>query len=248
MIYRAVLFDLGQTLVQYPADTHGLWRRFLENRLAAMHGSFCGIAPGVGDDVTAFVTRAIDIMWPERRINMSGRSWHFAKRLRAILDACGGGEVGDAGVERLTDLFYEPIGEATRRYPETLEGLEALRAAGVRMAIISNAPWDVPGRLLVRDMERCGIAGFFDATVFSGDVPWRKPNPEFMWEAARRLEVKPGECLVVGDSLRADIAGARAAGIRCAWVKRGATEVADDDPQPDEIVVSLSELSVLKRR
>ena len=138
VMYRAVLFDLGQTLLEYPADTHGLWRSFLEDRLAAMHGAFCGIAPRVGDDVTAFVTRAIDIMWPERRINMSGRSWHFAKRLRAILDACGGGEVGDAGVERLTDLFYEPIGEATRRYPETLEGLEALRAAGRRLPLRSR--------------------------------------------------------------------------------------------------------------
>ena len=247
MTYRAVLFDLGQTLLEYPGNTHQFWRGFLERRLADMKTEFEGIAP-LEHEAPAFVEHAMDVMWPERKVSMSGRSWHFRERLRALLGHYGCTDCDAAELERLTDVFYQPIGAGTRRYPETLEVLEALRAGAVRMAIISNAPWDVPGRLLVRDMERCGIAGFFEAMVMSGDVPWRKPNPEFMWEAARRLEVEPSECLVVGDSLRADIAGARAAGIRCAWVKRDATEMADDDPQPDEIVVNLSELSVVRQR
>ena len=176
---------------------------------------------------------------------MSGRSWHFGERLQALAASYDAGRCEDGECERLTDLFYAPIGAGTGRYPETLEVLEALREAGVRMAIISNAPWDVPGRLLVADMERWEIAGYFDAMVMSGDVPWRKPNPEFMWEAARRLEVEPSECLVVGDSLRADIAGARAAGIRCVWVNRDGAKAAGDDPKPDEVVASLSGLRLL---
>ena len=241
MTYRAVLFDLGQTLLEYPGNTHEFWRWFLEHRLADMRAEFEGIAP-VEHEAPAFVEHAMDIMWPERKVSMSGRSWPFHERLRALLGRYGCTECDAAGLERLTDVFYEPIGEATRRYPETLEVLEALRAGGVRMAIISNAPWDVPGRLLIGDMERWEIAGYFDAMVMSGDVPWRKPNPEFMWEAARRLGVEPGECLVVGDSLRADIAGAKAAGMRCVWVNRDGTEIGGDEPQPDQIAGCLSEL------
>jgi HAD superfamily hydrolase (TIGR01509 family) len=247
MTYRAVLFDLGQTLLEYPGNTHQFWRGFLERRLADMKMEFEEIAP-IEHEAPAFVEHAMDVMWPERKVNMSGRSWHFGERLQALAASYGAGPCTDGQCERITDLFYAPIGAGTRRYPETLQVLDALRAAGVRMAIISNAPWDVPGRLLVRDMERWEIAGYFDAMVMSGDVPWRKPNPEFMWEAARQLGVEPSECLVVGDSLRADIAGARAAAMRCAWVRRDATEMAGDDPQPDEIVVNLSELSVVRQR
>ncbi|MFB3881135.1 MAG: HAD family hydrolase [Armatimonadota bacterium] len=243
MTYRAVLFDLGQTLLEYPGNTHEFWRGFLERRLAEMRAEFERIA-AVERDAPAFVAHAMDVMWPERKVSMSGRSWHFSERLQALAGSYGAGRCSEGECERLTDAFYQPIGAATRRYPETLEVLEALRARGVRMAIISNAPWDVPGRLLVADMERWGIAGHFDAMVMSGDVPWRKPNPEFMWEAARRLGVEPGECLVVGDSLRADIAGAKAAGMRCVWVNRDGAELTGDDPKPDAVVACLSELIV----
>jgi len=220
MAFRAVLFDLGQTLLEYPGNTHEFWREYLEQRLADMHPVFQEMAGAVDGDTSSFVARAMDIVWPERKINMSGKSWHFGERMRALLAAYGQDECADRECEALTDAFYQPIGAATKRYPETLGVLEALREGGIRMAIISNAPGDVPGRLLRADMMRWEIEGFFDVFVTSGDVPWRKPHPEFMWAAARELGVEPEACLVVGDSLRADIAGAKAAGMRCVWVNR----------------------------
>jgi putative hydrolase of the HAD superfamily len=220
MTFRAVLFDLGQTLLEYPGNTHEFWREYLEQRLADMHPLFRELCGEIEGDAPSFVARPIDVMWPERKINMSGKSWHFAERLRAVLAACGRDECTDGECDRLTEAFYEPIGAATRRYPETVGVLEALRERGIRLAIISNAPWDIPGRLLRADMRRWEIERFFDVFVTSGEVPWRKPHPEFMWAAARELEVEPETCLVVGDSLKADIAGARAAGMRCVWVNR----------------------------
>ncbi len=232
MGFRAVLFDLGQTLLEYPGNTHEFWREYLEQRLADIHSLFRELSEEIGGDTAGFVPRATDVMWPERKVNMSGKSWHFAERIRAVLAAYGRRECTDGECGRLTEAFYEPIGSATRRYPETVEVLEALREGGIRMAIISNAPWDVPGRLLRADMRRWEIEAFFDAFVISGDVPWRKPNPQLMWAAARELEVEPERCLVVGDSLRADIAGAREAGMKCVWVNREEME-AGDGPQAD---------------
>jgi putative hydrolase of the HAD superfamily len=220
MAFRAVLFDLGQTLLEYPGNTHEFWREYLEQRLADMHPLFRELAGAVDGDTPSFVERAMDVVWPERKINMSGKSWHFGERTRALLAAYGREECTDGECEALTDAFYQPIGAATKRYPETLGVLEALREGGIRMAIISNAPGDVPGRLLRADMRRWEIEGFFDVFVTSGEVPWRKPNPEFMWAAATELGLEPEACLVVGDSLRADIAGAKAAGMRCVWVNR----------------------------
>jgi len=242
MSIRAVLFDLGQTLLEYPGNTHEFWRGFLAERLTDMQPLFRDISAEVGDDADAFIERAMDVMWPERKVNMSGRSWRFRERLEALMESYGRARCDDSECERLTEEFYRPIGEATRRYPETLEVLTALRAREIRLAIISNAPWDVPGRLLRADMRKWEIERFFDAFVMSGDVPWRKPNPEFMWAAARELEVGPEECLVVGDSLKADIAGARAAGIRSVWVNREGGTAPADGPRPDWTITTLAEV------
>lgn len=241
MVFRAVLFDLGQTLLEYPGNTHEFWRGYLEDRLAEMRGALEDMGLQVGETTDAFVDRAMDVVWPERRINMSGKSWHFTERMRALLSAYGRDSCTERECEALTDSFYRPIGQATSRYAETLEVLRTLREKDIRMAIISNAPWDVPGRLLRADMRRWEIEGFFDAFVMSGDVPWRKPNPEFMWAAARRLGVAAEACLVVGDSLKADVAGARAAGMRSAWVNRS-REPHPAEPRPDWTVGTLDEV------
>jgi len=246
MAFRAVLFDLGQTLLEYPGNTHEFWREYLEQRLAEMHSLFREMAGAVDSDTPSFVARAIDVMWPERKISMSGKSWHFAARLRALMAAYGQVECSEGECEALTDAFYRPIGAATRRYPETLGVLEALRERGTRMAITSNAPWDVPGRLLRADMRRWEIEGFFDAFVTSGEVPWRKPNPEFMWAAARELGLESEACLVVGDSLKADIAGAKAAGMRCVWVNREGVEV-EEGPEADWTAATLADVPLLVR-
>lgn len=241
MVFRAVLFDLGQTLLEYPGNTHEFWRGYLQDRLAEVRGALKGMGLHVEDPADAFVERAMDVVWPERRINMSGKSWHFSERMRALLSAYGRESCTERECEALTDSFYEPIARATSRYPETLEVLRTLREHGIPMAIISNAPGDVPGRLLRADMRRWEIEGFFDAFVMSGDVPWRKPNPEFMWAAARELGVAAEACLVVGDSLRADIAGARAAGMRSVWVNRDG-EPQPAEPRPDWTVATLDEV------
>jgi FMN phosphatase YigB (HAD superfamily) len=62
-----------------------------------------------------------------------------------------------------------------------------------------------------------------------------------MWAAARELGVAAEACLVVGDSLKADIAGARAAGMRSAWVNRS-REAQPAEPRPDWTVATLDEV------
>ena len=192
---QAVLFDLGQTLLEYPASTAEQWGKFLRSRLLEMHPLFAELARGL-DERNRFARQAMEIVWPEQRINMKGRSWHFRERLQAVF-AHYGAECGDNDLERLTDAFYDPIGRGTQRYGETVDVLDRLRLAALPLALISNAPWDVPGRLLRGDMKRWNIEGHFGAMIISGDIPWRKPNPEFMWAAAGELGVEPAECLVV---------------------------------------------------
>lgn len=88
------------------------------------------------------------------------------------------------------------------------EALVALGRVGMPCAVVSSSShhW-VDGWL-----ERLGLAGYFRTTVCRGDAPAIKPAPDLFVEAARRLGVAAGECLVIEDSLNG-VHAARAAGM-----------------------------------
>ena len=228
---RAVLFDLGNTLLEYSLD--GRWREFLRERLQEMH-PVCDTPPRPKLSAAEFAAQVAEIIGGERAraIERSGRSWHFRRRLAEGLAAVGLHADGER-LERLTDVFYEPIRASTQPYPDTRETLARLRSLGLRLAIITNAPWDTPARLLRGDLAHWGIADSFDAFICSGEVPWRKPNPAFMLAAAEALAAPAEECLVVGDRLEVDIAGAQAAGMRSVWINSSGAVAPADGPQPN---------------
>ena len=247
MNYRAVLFDLGNTLLVYAQA--GRWREFCLERLEEMHPLVCETLGRPAVPAGEFAARVDEVIGRRGKvIEDSGRSWHFAERLREGLAAVGLRADGDS-LSQLTDAFYEPIRACTKPYPDTRETLESLKGLGMGLAVVTNSPWDTPTRLLRGDLERWGLADFFEAFVCSGELPWRKPNPEFMWQAGRELGVEPEACLVAGDSLAADVAGARAARMTSAWVNREGAVLPPDGPQPDHVAKSLLEvLGILKGR
>src|SRR5439155_6795742 len=89
--------------------------------------------------------------------------------------------------------------------------LEALRARGLKLALVSNA-FD-PGWLLHRDLEQMGLADRLDFAVFSSEVGKRKPHPAIFERALEALGVQPGSALFVGDRLYEDIRGAGEVGM-----------------------------------
>ncbi|MGQ0648561.1 MAG: HAD family hydrolase [Gemmatimonadaceae bacterium] len=100
--------------------------------------------------------------------------------------------------------------------PPLLPGArEALEALGSRfaLAIISDtgfASGDAQNAVLERD----GVLGHFQATIYSMDVGHAKPRPEIFTAALNALGVAPGEALHVGDNERTDVGGALGLGMR----------------------------------
>ena len=109
-------------------------------------------------------------------------------------------------------------------YPEAERVLGELRGRGVRLVVVSN--WDVS---LHEVLARTGLAALVDGAVTSAEVGVAKPAPAIF---AAGLEVAggvaPGDALHAGDSLDADVAGARAAGLRAVLVRREGDAVAVD--------------------
>jgi HAD superfamily hydrolase (TIGR01549 family) len=105
------------------------------------------------------------------------------------------------------------------------ESLARLRAAGLRLGVVSNSDGRVEQAL-----EAGGLREYFDVVVDSGLVGIEKPDPRIFQSALEMLGVRPEEALYVGDLYEVDILGARAAGIAAVLMVRPGTEKKEGCP------------------
>jgi REG-2-like HAD superfamily hydrolase len=112
--------------------------------------------------------------------------------------------------EELYQYYVQPSAWALT--PGALPALQKLRAAGVRLAVVSN--FDTRLRPI---LSALGVDHMFDQVVVSAEVGAEKPNPVIFEAALQGLGLRPGDVVHVGDDRRNDIWGARDAGIT-AWL------------------------------
>lgn len=117
--------------------------------------------------------------------------------------------VGDVQEAMLAAIRFRP-------YPEVPGVLRELRRRGEAIVVVSN--WDVS---LHEVLARTGLAALVDGAVTSAELGVAKPDPA-IFAAALVLAggVAPADALHAGDSLDADVAGARAAGLHAVLVRR----------------------------
>lgn len=92
-------------------------------------------------------------------------------------------------------------------------------------------------------LERIGIRQHFHDVVTAVEAGAAKPDARIFDAACERAGVRPGEALHVGDHPHYDVAGARAAGMRTAWVNRSGDPWPGDLEPPDATVSSIAELA-----
>jgi HAD superfamily hydrolase (TIGR01662 family) len=162
----------------------------------------------------------------------------FAGEDEIDIAAVMSGSFRDQGVELSDDdvrLFLQAAHEAWSSHyvlaDSTHALLEALRARGLKLALVSNTA--SPQWLLQPILERQGIAERVDAIVLSSEVGKRKPHPAIFERALSELDVDASDALFVGDRLEADVLGASRVGmmtIQAVWFR------ADEGPagvEPD---------------
>jgi putative hydrolase of the HAD superfamily len=125
-------------------------------------------------------------------------------------------QAASLGVEEMTEALLDSL--RFTPFPDAAPALAALRAAGLRLAIVSN--WDCSLRSLLAEL---GLAGAVDAIVVSSEAGSLKPDPAIFDAALRELRRSAHEAVFVGDSFETDVAGARRAGLRALLLDRAAT-------------------------
>ena len=96
---------------------------------------------------------------------------------------------------------------------EAPEVFQRLRERSLKIGLICNTGRG-PGHALRELMRREGVLGYFDATIFSDEIGYGKPDARIFLTAAKRLGLPPSDILHVGDNIENDVRGAQSAGMK----------------------------------
>ena len=183
MKYRAVIFDLWQTLVP--------WDQEQANRF------YDRMADAAGIDQERF-----------REAWLSGRKSREIGPIADHLQELFGGLGAEPNLHEILAMRREWTKRSLRPRPDALETLAELRRRGHRLSLISVCSQDVP-----HVWDETPFADALDELVFSCDVGISKPDPRIYEIACERLGVEPAECLFVGDGANNELPGAERAGM-----------------------------------
>lgn len=183
MRYRAVVFDLWQTLVPWPAAS----AQELNERLAETWGADPETLHGA---------------WLSRR--RERELGPIEPHLRSIAEELG--LPGD--LEAVMTMRRDWTFRSLVPREDAVATLEELRRRGHLLGMISACSQDVP-----EVWERTPFRTLFDSTVFSCSVGFSKPDPRIYQLACDELGVTAGDCLFVGDGANDELPGAERVGM-----------------------------------
>jgi len=214
---QAVLFDLGGTLVEYPLPG---WLTLAGQCIDALYTVL--VRPEEDLPPRAAVIPAPDEAAARR--SPAGPETAILHRitvaLRRMVRAASG-----RTLPHMAEACARPAMAGGHLFEDSLPTLRALRQRGYRLGLVSNTPWGTPDYLWESQAARFGLTDLLEVRLFSSGIGFRKPDPRIFRAAAQRLGVRPDRALFVGDNPVTDVAGARSAGLRTAWIVRG-------DPPP----------------
>ena len=232
MTVEAVVFDWGGTLsVWAEVDVEDVWR------LAARH-----LAPEREEELVAALIRI------EARSFERARTDRRSTRLADLLAEASaelGVDVAGAVLEEAAGHHLDSWTPHIRHHPDAVEVLTKLRAAGLRLGLLSNTHW--PPGFHEHFLDRDGLAELLDHRLYTSAMDRVKPDPSVFRRALEALGVDdPAAAVFVGDRLYDDVWGARSAGLRGVWVRNSSTP--PYEVEPDGVIDSLSELPALLGR
>ena len=144
-------------------------------------------------------------------------------------------------VEPAIKVFFALEESLWQCYPDTVATLKQFYQSGYRLGLYSNATDDP---LIQRLVNQNGLRPWLSPTFSSAGWGWRKPKAEPFELIARRWGLRPGEVVVVGDTLNADILGAQRAGMHSILVTmdEAPSNEANRHIHPDAVADSLAAL------
>lgn len=234
---RAVVFDYGNTLVEFGQEKVRLYDRALAGVLENLFGP--------PDLRLLSHIRDRDRMAPYSGNPPQFRENRLPDITRALIRELYGRPPASHELEQVLRVRFEAFVGMIETNGNTSSLLAQLQRR-YRLGLLSNYP---DGNAVRKSLQKTKLANHFQSVIVSGDIGFCKPHPMPFERVCRQLRVKPAEVVFVGDNWLADIQGAKRAGMRAVHlVQWQPHEVFEHDPrhhQPDAVATSLEEVQAI---
>lgn len=202
MHVKAVLFDLGRTLVK-TAYFPKIYKRILQ--IYGVKVSSEEVLKAHRDNEKEF-----DVVKGQLQL---GKDFWIKWNLR-VLESVSIQQNRRLLAKKIDELWWEYADAEV--YPDVMETLAQLKAKGVKVGVVTNG--------LKKDFEqilaRLKLTNYFDVVVGIDTCNKGKPDKEIFLYALDKLRVRPEEAVFVGDSLKYDYEGAKKAGLKPLLIDR----------------------------
>lgn len=239
--FKAIFFDLGNTLLYFDGAWPEVFAQADNQLIAELHSAGLDLD---GEDFVSEFRGRLTAYFEEREAEFIEHTTAYV--LMDLLAELGYPDVSEEIVRPALNRMYAVSQAHWHPEDDLLPTLEMLKQEGYRMGIISNASDDVDVQTLV---DKGGIRPYMEIVLSSAACGVRKPNPRIFQYALDQCRLEANETAMVGDTLGADILGARNASLFGIWIKRRAATPANRDHaetiHPDASIERLRELPVL---
>jgi putative hydrolase of the HAD superfamily len=205
---KAVLFDLGDTLLNYgKLDPHEPFAQAVRQTWSWLkeQGQSVSRFQWLYAARSLFAIR-LRMIWSD----ITQKDFDSLEVLKKLGKRMGH-NLSDQQYEDLVWLWYEPLARRVTIEPDIYKTLSTLRSSGLKMGILSNT--FVSATALNRHIRQLGLMEFFEFIYYSHMFKKRKPHSEMFLAAVKKLGFEPGQIVFVGDRIDNDIYGSLGVGM-----------------------------------
>jgi putative hydrolase of the HAD superfamily len=238
---RGVVFDLGSTLLRFEGDQ----TQEILHGYQALH-AFISAAdyPFDTDEFINSFRELLDLAHEQRLITNIERPTY--ELFHEIMTQYGFVDIDPSFVDQATAVFYKPSEDHWKPMPGMQELLQFLGSQDWRLAIITNAGDSSNVRRLLNNNA---LIGPFDPVLISADEGVRKPDSRLFQKILDQWKIDPDAVVMIGDTLKEDILGAKQMGLRQIWLKAQVDTPENrklaETIEPDHIADTLGEIPAL---
>ena len=205
---KAVLFDMGSTLIEFENLTWDELRRLSTEKgyqfLKEKNLSVPDLEEFSRVLLAGFMEARAEIEENLKELKFEKVIFDFFKRLNL--------RTSDGIYGNFLEVYYRPVADQLTLIDGAEDVLKHFKEKDLKIGLVSNTIF--PEKYHLRELKRFGLYPYLDAHFFSSEVGVRKPHPKIFQLALDKLEIDPSEAVFIGDRLKEDVGGAQDVGMK----------------------------------
>jgi HAD superfamily hydrolase (TIGR01509 family) len=205
---KAILFDMGSTLLEFENSTWDVLRRLSTEKGYEFLKEKNLNLPNFGEFSE---TLSAEFVKARSEIEQSLKELKFEKVISDFFTKLNL-STSDGIYGSFLEVYYQPVTDQITLIDGAEEVLKYFKDQNLKIGLISNTIF--PDKFHLRELKRFGLYPYLNICFFSSAVGFRKPHPRIFQLTLEGLEIDPCQAVFIGDRLEEDVGGAQKVGMK----------------------------------